>query len=96
MTHNVAFRLNSAILTRLRGKHVRTVRKFTRYTSVADTGCLSRIPDPNFFHPGYEIFQSRIRIKELGILTQEIVSNGVVTVSLLMDSVYCTRRFCGL
>jgi hypothetical protein len=27
--------------------------------SVADLGCLSRIPDPNFFHPG-----SRIRLKE--------------------------------
>jgi hypothetical protein len=30
-----------------------------RLFSVADTGCLSQIPDPNFFHPG-----SRIRIKE--------------------------------
>jgi hypothetical protein len=29
-------------------------------SSVVDPGCLSRIPDPNFFHPG-----SRIRIKEL-------------------------------
>jgi hypothetical protein len=28
-------------------------------TSVADLGCLSRIPDPNCLHPGY-----RIRIKE--------------------------------
>jgi hypothetical protein len=28
-------------------------------TSVADPGCLSRIPDPTFFHPG-----SRILIKE--------------------------------
>ncbi len=28
-------------------------------TSVADPGCLSQIPDPNFFHPG-----SRISIKE--------------------------------
>jgi hypothetical protein len=27
--------------------------------SVADPGCLSRIPDPTFFHPG-----SRIRIKD--------------------------------
>jgi hypothetical protein len=26
--------------------------------SVANPACLSRIPDPNFFHPGY-----RIRIK---------------------------------
>jgi hypothetical protein len=24
-------------------------------TSVADPGCLSRIPVPNFFHPGYRI-----------------------------------------
>jgi hypothetical protein len=30
-----------------------------RCTSVADPGCLSRIPDPNFFHPG-----SWIHIKE--------------------------------
>jgi hypothetical protein len=29
-------------------------------TSVADLGCLSRIPDPNFFHPGSEYFSSRI------------------------------------
>ncbi len=45
-----------------------------RYYSVADPGCLSRIPDPTFFHPG-----SRIRIvsipdpgsasKNLSILT---------------------------
>jgi hypothetical protein len=32
--------------------------------SVADPGCLSRIPDPTFFHPGSELFPSRIRIKE--------------------------------
>jgi hypothetical protein len=30
------------------------------------------IPDPNHFHPG-----SRIRIKELSILTKKIVSNSV-------------------
>jgi len=29
------------------------------FPSVADPGCLSRIPDPTFFHPG-----SRILIKE--------------------------------
>jgi hypothetical protein len=39
-------------------------------SSVADPGCLSRIrlfsiPDPTFFHPGSELFPSRIRIKEL-------------------------------
>jgi hypothetical protein len=49
----------------------------------------SRIPDPNFFHPGYEFFSSRIpdpgskRLTDLGfgyasknwsILTQNIVS----------------------
>jgi hypothetical protein len=32
--------------------------------SVADPGCLSRIPDPTFFHPGSELSPSRIRIKE--------------------------------
>jgi hypothetical protein len=34
--------------------------------SVADPGCLFRTSDPNFFHPGSEIFPtgSRIRIKE--------------------------------
>jgi hypothetical protein len=37
--------------------------------SVADPGCLYRIPDPNFFHPPIRIFSipdpgSRIRIKE--------------------------------
>jgi hypothetical protein len=38
-------------------------------TSVADPGCLSRIPDRNFFHPGSRIqgqkdSQIRIHIKE--------------------------------
>jgi hypothetical protein len=36
-------------------------------SSVADPGCLSRIPDPIFFHPGSRIqtlFPSQIRIKE--------------------------------
>jgi hypothetical protein len=37
--------------------------------SVADPGCLSRIPEPNFFHPEYWIqgqkdSRIRIRIKE--------------------------------
>ncbi len=32
--------------------------------SVADPECLSRIPDPTFFHPGSELSPSRIRIKE--------------------------------
>jgi hypothetical protein len=34
---------------------------------VEDPGCLSRIPDPNFFHPGSRVKKipsSRIRIKE--------------------------------
>jgi hypothetical protein len=48
-------------------------------TSVADSGCLSRIPDPTLFHPG-----SRIRIvsipdpgsasKNLSILPKKMVS----------------------
>ena len=29
-------------------------------SSVEDPGCLSRIPDPTFFHPGSEFFPSRI------------------------------------
>ncbi len=33
-------------------------------SSVADPGCLSRIPDPTFFHPGSELSPSRILIKE--------------------------------
>jgi hypothetical protein len=35
--------------------------------SVADLGCLSRIPDPNFFHPGSAL-------KNFSSLTQKIVS----------------------
>jgi hypothetical protein len=35
------------------------VQKSKHKISVVDLGCLSRIPDPNFFHPG-----SPIRIKE--------------------------------
>jgi hypothetical protein len=30
------------------------------FTSLADPGCLSRIPDPIFFHPGSELSPSRI------------------------------------
>ncbi len=42
--------------------------------SVADPGCLSRIPDPTFFHPGSELSPSRIpdprsSTKNLCILT---------------------------
>jgi hypothetical protein len=41
------------------------------FSSVADPVCLSRIPDPNFFHPESEFCPSRIRIKKnLIILTQ--------------------------
>jgi hypothetical protein len=36
---------------------------YTILASVADPGCLSRIPDPTFFHPGSELSPSRI-IKE--------------------------------
>jgi hypothetical protein len=49
--------------------HVRT--GFKQNTSVADPGCLSRIPAPTFFHPGSQIRTisildpgSRILIKE--------------------------------
>jgi hypothetical protein len=58
-------------------------------TSVADPGCLSRIPDPNFFHPGSpirilsipdprsEFFPSRhkswIRIKEVEYFNPKIL-----------------------
>ncbi len=42
----------------------------------ADPGCLSRIPDPNFFHPGSELFSSRIPDphQNLSFLNQKIVS----------------------
>ncbi len=45
--------------------------------SVADPGCLSRIPDPNFFYPGSRIQgkkNSGSASKNLSILTQKIVS----------------------
>ncbi len=39
-------------------------------TSVADPGCLFRIPDPNFFHPGIRIFFiPEPQSKNLSILT---------------------------
>jgi hypothetical protein len=38
-----------------------------RNSCVADPGCLSRIPDPTFFHPGSAS-------KHLSILTQKMVS----------------------
>jgi hypothetical protein len=43
-------------------------------SSVGDPWCLSQIPDPNFFHPGSEFFHSGSASKNLGILTQKIVS----------------------
>jgi hypothetical protein len=46
-------------------------------SGVVDPGCLSRIPDSNFFHPRSrvkEIPGSRSASKNLGILTQIIVS----------------------
>jgi hypothetical protein len=49
---------------------------FFPYVSVADSGCLSWIPDPNFFHPGTQ-FQDQqvpgfqIRIRNISILTQK-------------------------
>jgi hypothetical protein len=53
-----------SIKTKLRSKnrlepHSIRPRIRTHGSSVADPGCLSRSPDPNFFHPG-----SRICIKE--------------------------------
>jgi hypothetical protein len=35
--------------------------------SVADPGCLSRIPDPNCLHPGSDLFPTRIRMLTLPI-----------------------------
>jgi hypothetical protein len=42
------------------GQEVRIQESLRACNSVAYPGCSSRIPDPNFFHPG-----SRIRMKEL-------------------------------
>jgi hypothetical protein len=60
---------------KIRKKHTEKNVK-DKICSVADPGCLSRIPDPTFFHPG-----SRIQIvsipdpgsasKDLSILTQK-------------------------
>jgi hypothetical protein len=36
--------------------------------SVADPGCLSRIPYPNIFHPGFEFFHPGTASKNLSIL----------------------------
>ncbi len=47
-------------------------------SSVADLGCLSRILDPNFFHPGSKFFSipdPGSASKNLSILTQKIVLN---------------------
>jgi hypothetical protein len=44
-------------------RHSSTLRNMYAVVSVADPGCLSRIPYPNVLHPGSEIFPSRIRIK---------------------------------
>jgi hypothetical protein len=35
------------------------VNKRNKIMSVADQGCLSQIPDPNFSHPGSELFPFR-------------------------------------
>jgi hypothetical protein len=69
-------KVSPGVLIPYRTYYVRTVRYF-----VADPGCLSRIPDPTFFHPG-----SRIRTvfipdpgsasNNLSILTpKKLVSN---------------------
>jgi len=49
--------------------------KGIKYISVADPGCLSRIPDPNFsdsgpnfsdfFHPGSELFHPGSMVKKI-------------------------------
>jgi hypothetical protein len=51
-------------------------QKFTINSSVADPGCLSRLPDSNFFHPGSRIpiFPSRIPDPYQRILARKIVS----------------------
>jgi hypothetical protein len=52
--------------------------------SVADPGCLSRIPDPTFFHPGSELSPSRIpdpgsASKNLSILTPKKPKKGFLS-----------------
>jgi hypothetical protein len=56
----------------------KNLTKSTIQNSVADPGCLSRIPDPTFFHPGSRIPNpncshpgSRIRIKEFKYFNQK-------------------------
>jgi hypothetical protein len=48
--------------------YVQKTEKSKHEISVADPGCLSRIPDLSFFYPGSEFFPSRIRIKEFKYL----------------------------
>jgi hypothetical protein len=48
-------------------------------SSVADPGCLSRIPDPNFFHPGFRVNRfpdpgPASASKNFRILTKKMVS----------------------
>ena len=63
-------------------------------TSVADPGSLSRIPDPNFFHPGFRIQgpkRHRIRIR-----TQPIIAPFCVTGCsplIYVDGIF--RSVCG-
>jgi hypothetical protein len=57
-------------VTRIQRKIIRMILT----TSVADPGCLSRIPDPTFFHPGSRIRtvsipDPRSASKNLSILT---------------------------
>jgi hypothetical protein len=57
--------------------------KNTGLASVADPGCLSRIPDPTFFHPWSELSPSRIpdphqrNWKNLSILTPKKINKMV-------------------
>ncbi len=67
------------------------------YISVADPGCLSRIPDPTFFHPG-----SRIRTvsipdpgsssKNLSILTPKKQKNGFLALKNMIRVVHPGSR----
>jgi hypothetical protein len=64
--------------------------------SVADPGCLSRIPDPTFSNPDprHELSPSRIRIKEfiqriLYILTQK---NGFLALENMIRVVHSVSR----
>jgi hypothetical protein len=46
-------------------------------SSVVDPGCLSRILDPTFFHPGSELFPSRIPDPILSFYPSRIPDPGV-------------------